>query len=150
VSEQIGAVRLRPFQLDDCDRVIALWRDVGLHLSPSDSRAGLARKLERDPELFLVAEGDDAGATIVGAVMGCYDGRRGWINHLAVAVAAQGCGLGRRLIEEVERRLRALGCEKVNLLIEPANAQVQSFYEHLGYARDELVFMEKWLTQGDC
>ncbi|HZS88537.1 MAG TPA: hypothetical protein VFE42_13765 [Chloroflexota bacterium] len=46
----------------------------------------------------------------------------------------------------MERRLRAKGCEKVNLLIEPTNAQVLSFYEHLGYARDELVFMEKWLT----
>src|SRR5579883_414415 len=96
--EQIGALRLRPFRLDDYERAIALWRDVGLHLSPSDSRTGIARKLERDSELFLVAEGGDAGATSVGAVMGRYDGRRGWINHLAVAATAQGRGLARRLI----------------------------------------------------
>jgi ribosomal protein S18 acetylase RimI-like enzyme len=77
--------------------------------------------------------------------MGCYDGRRGWINHLAVAAAWRGDGIGRRLVAEVERRLRAKGCAKMNLLIEPANVAVQGFYERLGYARDDLIFMEKWL-----
>ena len=55
--------------------------------------------------------------------------------------------MGRRLLEEVERRLRASGCRKANLLIEPSNARVQGFYEVLGYARDELIFMEQWLAE---
>jgi ribosomal protein S18 acetylase RimI-like enzyme len=46
---------------------------------------------------------------------------------------------------EVERRLVALGCDKVNLLVEPENAGVQAYYERLGYATDPLIFMEKWL-----
>src|SRR3546814_13845060 len=47
---------------------------------------------------------------------------------------------------EAERRLAAIGCDKVNLLIEPDNAGVERFYRRLGYDRDELIFMEKWLA----
>ena len=46
---------------------------------------------------------------------------------------------------EVERRLVVLGCEKVNLLIEPENGALQEYYERLGYSVDPLIFMEKWL-----
>lgn len=46
---------------------------------------------------------------------------------------------------ELEQRLAALGCDKVNLLIEPENGAVQSFYRKLGFSRDELIFMEKWM-----
>ncbi|MBV9230012.1 MAG: GNAT family acetyltransferase [Chloroflexi bacterium] len=135
-------MHLRSFQMEDYEAVAALWREAGLHLSKSDSRAGIARKLERDADVFLVAE--DEG-TIVGAVMGTYDGRRAWVNHLAVAAACRGHGLGKRLIEEMERRLRAKGCDKVNLLIEPDNAGVQEFYQQLGYEQRQLIFMQKWL-----
>jgi ribosomal protein S18 acetylase RimI-like enzyme len=128
--------------MDDYDEVIALWTQAGLELSPSDSREGIQRKLERDADLFLVAVD---GSTIVAAVMGCYDGRRGWINHLAVSPQYKGRGLGTLLLQEVEHRLQKKGCDKVNLLITPSNADVQTFYQHLGYQRDELIFMEKWL-----
>ena len=48
-------------------------------------------------------------------------------------------------MQEVERRLVAIGCAKVNLLIEADNAGVQAYYARLGYAVDPLIFMEKWL-----
>jgi ribosomal protein S18 acetylase RimI-like enzyme len=136
-------VQIREFQVDDYPQVIALWEMVGLRISRSDNLQGLRRKLERDADLFLVAEEDDR---IVGVIMGCFDGRRGWMNHLAVAPEQQNTGVGSLLVGLVEERLKAKGCEKVNLLIEPANASVQGFYDRLGYARDDLIFMEKWLS----
>lgn len=36
---------------------------------------------------------------------------------------------------DVERRLCAKGCVKVNLLIDPANARMQGFHERLGTAQ---------------
>jgi ribosomal protein S18 acetylase RimI-like enzyme len=135
-------IHKRNFQMEDYDEVVALWKRAGLELSQSDDREGITRKLERDADLFLVAIED---ATIVGVVMGCYDGRRGWVNHLAVDPNYKGQGLGTQLMEEMEQRLREKGCGKVNLLIEPTNAAVQAFYQRLGYQRDELIFMEKWL-----
>jgi ribosomal protein S18 acetylase RimI-like enzyme len=48
-------------------------------------------------------------------------------------------------MQEVEHRLHQKGCAKVNLTVRPANAAVQAFYQRLGYQRDEMIFMEKWL-----
>ena len=136
-------VELRPFRLADYEAVIRFWAGVGLKPSRSDTEARFAYKLERDPELFLLAirEGE-----IVGTVFASYDGRRGWMNRLAVAPALRGQGLARRLAAEVERRLRHIGCDKINLLIEPDNAAVQGLYEKMGYEPVPLIFMEKWLA----
>jgi ribosomal protein S18 acetylase RimI-like enzyme len=135
-------IALRTCTWADHEALTSLWHGCGLHPSRSDTLDGLARKLARDPELFLLAVADDE---VIGTVLGSYDGRRGWINRLAVRHDWRGKGLADRLMAEVERRLVALGCDKVNLLVEPENAGVQAYYERLGYATDPLIFMEKWL-----
>ncbi len=137
-------MRIRTFDWPDYDAVVRIWRRAGLEIGASDERDALARTIERDPGLFLVAE--DSGA-IVGAVLAAFDGRRGWLYHLAVAPDRQRGGIGRLLVAEAEARLRARGCAKVNLHIEPRNADVARFYERMGYAEQRLVFMEKWLER---
>ena len=75
-------MRLREFDLDQDDPAVsALWRTAGpgLPVSPSASPAELAKKLQRDPDLFLLAEID---GRIVGTVLGGFDGRRGMVYHL--------------------------------------------------------------------
>jgi ribosomal protein S18 acetylase RimI-like enzyme len=57
----------------------------------------------------------------------------------------QGKGLGRQLLQEVERRLRQRGALKVNLLVERRNVAVMDFYKSLGYETDDVVFMGKLL-----
>ena|ERR1051326_1254864 len=135
-------MEIRSFLLEDYDEVLTLWRQAGLRLTSSDSREAIKHKLERDADLFLVAVEE---STIVGVVMGTYDGRRGWINHLAVAPQQQRQRLGTQLMHEVERRLQQKGCAKIHLFILPTNAAVQPFYQRLGYQRDEMIIMEKWL-----
>ena len=138
-----GRVRIRAFEWPDYDGVVRLWADAGLTVGPSESREGIALRLARDPGLFLVAEIDEQ---IVGAVLGAFDGRRGWVWHLAVDQDRQRQGIGRALLAELEARLAARGCRKVNLLVAPHNVGVVPFYESLGYRTGELVFMEKWLA----
>jgi ribosomal protein S18 acetylase RimI-like enzyme len=140
VSVQIPQLDL--FCMTDYEQVIALWHRAGLKVGPSDSPDGIAQKLERDADLFLVARD---GECIVGAVMGCYDGRRGWAYHLAVDPDYQGQGVGATLMQELEKRLRARGCIKVNLLVARSNASVQRFYQRLGFESDDVIFMQKWL-----
>ena len=77
-------VTLRTFDWPDYEAVVALWQAVGLRLTVSDSRAALAATLDHAADLFVVA---DAGGQIIGAVLGTFDGRRGWLRHLAVASA---------------------------------------------------------------
>ena len=135
-------MEVREFHLDDYEAVIGLWRRTGLLPSRSDERAEIAKKLERDPELFLV--GTNSGV-VVGTVLGGYDGRRGWVYRLAVVPELQANGFGAVLLQELESRFRQKGCLKVNLLIETDNADVQGFYRRHGYESDDLIFMEKWL-----
>lgn len=119
--------RIRRFDWADYDAVVALWAAAGREVV---ARAELAAKLTRDPELFLVAAD---GTAIVGVVMGTYDGRRGWILRLAVHPGRRRRGLGRALVAELERRLRRLGCPRVNLLVLPDNEAGLRFWQELGY-----------------
>lgn len=135
-------VRLRRFRAQDFPTVRRLWRRSGLHLGPSDRWSVLERTLRRDPDLFLVAEVE---GRVVGAVLGRYDGRRGWANHLAVEPTARSQGIGSRLMRELERRLVVKGCRKLNLHVMPGNRSVCPFYEGIGYRRAEIIFLEKWL-----
>ncbi|MCE5259130.1 MAG: GNAT family acetyltransferase [Chloroflexi bacterium] len=123
---------MRPFQMSDYPAVLALWQQSGpgITLRPSDEPAEVARKLERDPDLFLVAEED---TIVIGVIMGAWDGRRGWIHHLAVQPSWRNRGVGSALLSEVEKRLKAKGCLKVNLMVLKDNIDAQRLYARLGY-----------------
>jgi ribosomal protein S18 acetylase RimI-like enzyme len=51
---------------------------------------------------------------------------------------------------EVERRLAATGCPKVNLQVRDTNTAVLEFYARLGYAVDAAVSMGKRLESEDA
>ncbi|MBU0492724.1 MAG: GNAT family acetyltransferase [Chloroflexi bacterium] len=139
-------MRIREFTMDDYDAVLGLWRTAGpgVHLRTSDSRTEIAKKQERDPDLFLLADED---GQLVGAVLGGWDGRRGLVYHLAVAPAHRARGIGQALMEELEHRLRAKGCLRYYMLVARDNADALTFYEHLGYERmDDIVPLARSLT----
>lgn len=136
---------LRPIVLDDLPEMMELWRAAQLQISPTDSEHGLRRHLALSGNLAWVL--CDADGRIIGTLLGSDDGRRGWINHLAIHPDAQGQGYGHRLITAVTNRLKAQGCEKVNLLVRQSNQHVVPFYEKIGFAIDSNIFMSKWLNR---
>ena len=79
------------------------------------------------------------------AAMGGYEGHRDWVNYLAVAPEYQGKGYARQIMEDLEKRLLALGCPKLNLQIRSSNVDVIRFYEALGYKADACVSLGKRL-----
>ena len=137
-------MRVREFQDADEAQVIDVWRACGLTRPWNDPARDIARKKEVRPDLFLVAE--DEG-TIVGTVMAGYEGHRGWINYLGVLPARQRTGIARALMEEAERRLRALGCPKINLQVRSDNEQALAFYARIGFQQDPVLSLGKRLVQ---
>jgi ribosomal protein S18 acetylase RimI-like enzyme len=135
-------MEIREFRLADEQAVIALWERCDLIRPWNNPHKDISRKLNVRPDLFLVAVMDQA---IVATVMAGYEGHRGWINYLAVAPEKQRRGLGRKMMGEVENRLRAAGCPKINLQMRSANTGVVAFYSALGYVVDDVVSMGKRL-----
>jgi ribosomal protein S18 acetylase RimI-like enzyme len=124
-----GSFSIRNFDYsNDLPVVMALWQQAGdgIHLGRSDAPGEILKKLQRDPDLFLVAEIDER---VIGAVMGGFDGRRGMVYHLAVAKSYRQLGVGDAIMQELEARLRAKGCLKVYLLVTYENQPAMNFYE---------------------
>ena len=80
---------IREFHPGDGPGLRALWRGAGFRLIGDDDR-GLAAFAERNPGLFFVAEAD---SMVAGSAMGAWDGRRGWLYHVAVDPAHRRVGL---------------------------------------------------------
>jgi ribosomal protein S18 acetylase RimI-like enzyme len=131
-------IKIREFSFpEDYPAVIALWQNAGpgIHLRRSDEPEEIARKLERDPDLFLLAVKD---AEVIGSVLGGFDGRRGMMYHLAVAAQYRQQGIASVLVDELERRLRAKGCIRYYLLVTLDNDPAIHFYEQRGWERMDL------------
>ena len=136
---------MQPLQIRVCEdrdfeALEALWDRCNLHQPHNPARTMFDRKRAYQPDLFLIGEVD---GVVVASVMAGYEGRRGWINLLAVDPEHRHHGYGRRMMEAAHERLAALGCPKVNVQIRYWNAEAIAFYERLGYAIDLCFSMGK-------
>lgn len=137
-------LEVRSYERPDETAVVQLWEGCGVVVPWNDPHRDIERKLEVQPDLFLVG---CLGSDIVASVMAGYDGHRGWINYLSVAPEHQEKGFGRRIMDEAEARLRALGCPKINLQVRGSNAGVIEFYKSLGFEEEDRASFGKRLQE---
>lgn len=142
LNPMANSIQIRPFQLSDEDGVVTLWRQCNLVRPTNDPHKDIRRKLRVRPDLFLVGMVD---GKIVASVMAGYEGHRGWLNYVAVAPEHQRSGIGRAIMDEAERLLRAEHCPKINLQVRTSNQGALEFYRCPGYAVDDVVSMGKRL-----
>ncbi|GAB2905010.1 GNAT family acetyltransferase [Paralcaligenes ginsengisoli] len=135
-------MQIRAYQAADEEAVIALWHECGLVRPWNNPRRDIARKLTEQPELFLVGT---VAQTLVATAMIGFDGHRGWLYYLAVALTHRHQSYGRQLVQEAEHLLIQRGCPKLNLLVRSSNSKVIEFYQKLGYAQDEAVSLGRRL-----
>ncbi|MEZ8720970.1 GNAT family N-acetyltransferase [Vibrio pomeroyi] len=130
-------VKIREMHIEDYESVINLWcQTEGMSIRDADSKESIASYLERNAGLSFVAESNE---TIVGAVLVGTDGRRGYLQHLAVDTNFRGQKLGCQLVSEAVNALTGLGIPKTHLFVYNDNINAQQFYEKLGwFPRDEV------------
>ena len=145
-------VKIRRFRIEDYDALIALWDEAHLPYKPKgrDRRDKIEKEIKHSNAVFLVAEkegsppSNDIGkrqscaesqGSLVGSVFGTHDGRKGWINRLAVSPTCRKQGIGARLVKEAEKRFEDLGIEITACLIEDRNTVSSAVFERLGYKR---------------
>jgi ribosomal protein S18 acetylase RimI-like enzyme len=123
-------IALRDYEATDGEALRALWHASGFRSTGDDDRS-LAAFAARNPGLLLVATADGA---VIASALGGWDGRRGWIYHVATASAFRRKGIATRLVRRLEQRLRSAGAPKVNAIVRDENPDARAFWERLGYA----------------
>jgi ribosomal protein S18 acetylase RimI-like enzyme len=136
------AFTIRDMADGDYDAVHALWKATpGIGLSEADERRNIASFLEHNRGLSFVAEAD---GRLAGAVLGSFDGRRGYLHHLAVEAKLRRAGIGRALVVRSLEALRARGVRRCHIFVMADNANGQRFWERVGwFRRDDLLVMSK-------
>lgn len=133
-------VLIREMTSSDFQEVLSLWKKAGLDIGNEEMElSDLALLIKINPTSCLVLVKDK---TIIGSILGTFDGRRGWIYHLAIHPDFQKEGYGSLLLEKVEKELKKKGAHRIHLGVAHANEKVLPFYEKLGY---EVVNDALWL-----
>ena len=126
-------IDITEMMISDYDEVFALWQDaegVGLHPDECDSRMGIATYLARNPGTCFVAR---RRSRLVGSVLCGNDGRRGYMNHLAVAEAYRRHGIGTALVDRCMAALAKMGIPRCNLFVYATNEGAMEFWRKLGW-----------------
>ena len=101
----------RNLQITDHQELMLLWQNSdGVSLRDADSRQAMEKYLERNPGLSFIAEVD---GRVVASLMAGHDGRRGYIQHLAVDPEQRKQGIAGRLLELCLQALLASGYRQV-------------------------------------
>ena len=123
----------------ELQEMVKLWADAGLPRRPKgrDSMRNLKKQHKAAPELFLGAFAD---GKMLGVVLASDDGRKGWINRLAVVPKARRTGVARLLIDRSERALRRRGRKIFCAHIEDYNETSMQLFGKVGYHKEEGIY----------
>jgi ribosomal protein S18 acetylase RimI-like enzyme len=129
---------IREMTIQDYDAVIGLLTATsGVRLREADSHEATSRYLERNPGLSFVAivDGDIAGCVMCG-----HDGRRGYLQHLAVSQKQRRLGIGSALVEACLTKLESLGILKTHIDVLVENQQAHDFWRRRGWQKRDDIF----------
>jgi GNAT superfamily N-acetyltransferase len=135
---------LRRLTADDYDDIIRVWADAGLPCKPEgrDGRDRIAAEIYREDTAFFGLF-EDGRMLAVG--LATFDGRKGWINRVAVDPDRRGEGFGVEIMNACERFLRERGAVIIAALIEDVNSPSISLFQKEGYTvmKDILYFSKR-------
>ena len=125
-------MQIRTMKITDYEKVYALWmscKNMGFN-DIDDSKEGIARFLERNPNTSFVAIENDE---LLGIILGGHDGRRGNIYHMSVAENHRKKGIGSSLVEKCLESFKNEKISKVALLVFKYNETGNAYWEKQGF-----------------
>lgn len=137
---------IREMKKDDYDAIYSLWKRIkGFAIrSMDDSKEGIDRFLERNPNTSVVAQID---GKIVGSILCGQDGRRGCLYHVCVDPDYRMRGIGKEMVHFALEALTKEGISKVNLIAFTDNVAGNAFWKELGWNyRDDLNYYDYTLN----
>ena len=132
---------VREFRSRDGDGLRSLWAATDFGAVGIDDMR-LRKFAQRNPGTFIVVAQGDA---LIGAGLGGWDGRYGWLHLVAIARDHRRMGLGTRVVRRIESGLEATGCRHLRVVDEGDPADL-AFWETIGYRRDEGGYLARELV----
>lgn len=124
-------MQYRSMTIKDYEDVVQLWSEMeGVKLREADSLAGIDKYLRRNPGLSFVATDAEK---VIGTIMAGHDGKRGYIQHLAVADQFRREGVASQLVSMCLESLKAEGILKSHVMILSSNELAKRFWRNLGW-----------------
>ncbi len=126
----------RTLTAEDYDLIMEIWKGAGLSHRPRgrDSREHITGEINEGTGVFVAAYVDESP---VGIVLLTDDGRKGWINRLAVLPEYRRKGIGLALIAEAERIFKEKERRIIGILIEDWNRPSFELFRKAGYVVHE-------------
>jgi ribosomal protein S18 acetylase RimI-like enzyme len=138
----VCTMEIRPMSVTDYDIIIALWERAGLPFKPlgRDNREKISIEIMKNPDLVL---GAYKGNELIGMILGTDDGRKGWINRLAVLPENRRQGVANALIAACEEALGKRGRKIICTLVED-NPESLELFNKAGYIKhDDIFYLSK-------
>ena len=140
-------MKYRTMTVADHAAALKLWQmSAGVNVRSADSYEATERYLLRNPGLSFIAQQDDE---LVGTIMAGHDGRRGYIQHLAVVAKARGKGVANQLVERCIEALGQAGVAKSHVHVHMGNDNARRFWSKRGWVVRSDVVMFSWIHGDD-
>ena len=125
-------IQIIPYKSGDYDLLVNLWEKSGLPYKENgrDSRENIEKEVLFDCNQFLFAIYENEA---VGAILITHDGRKGWINRVAVLPEFRKKGIAKKLVEAGEKWLQKQGIGIFACQIEEYNASSFEAFKKMGY-----------------
>lgn len=128
----------------DFDAILELWQRSGLSTfrpQGRDSREAFTRQMKDGLQTALGLVHQDQ---LLGVVLITHDGRKGWINRLAVDPAHRGQGYGKKLILAAEQTLKAQNIHVIAVLVKRENQTSMALFKKAGYqVAEDICYLSK-------
>ena len=138
------STEIRRMEVSDIPASIELWKNMkGLAIRGSDNIRDLSDHVNMNRRHNFVAI---SGDQLIGTVLGGFDGRRGYIYHLAVHEGFRKQNIGKELMERCFQSFKEINVLKCHMMVLKDNLEAQEFYARIGCElRNELLVFSKTL-----
>jgi ribosomal protein S18 acetylase RimI-like enzyme len=134
-------------KISDYDKMISLWQEVeGVKLRDADSYDGIQKYLHRNPGLSFIAEDD---GNIIGTIMSGHDGKRGYIQHLAVIPNQRKSGTGSELLSLCIQALKKEGILKSHIHVLSNNEPAKNYWSNRGWVKRTDIEVYSYINSGN-
>lgn len=122
---------VRNYYHSDYSQFKANLKEANLYDPVWDSEKSILHEIAYDKDSRLIIEVDGVLAGSIHLL--CWGGNGSFLFHFAIKKEFRGKGLGKRLLSEAEKKLKARGAQQVGIFVDATRTDLLDYYKARGY-----------------